>query len=247
MNVSCAHGKNGPLEGKMIDKTLFHDLKNYLTKEFLNLSKKKDEKLAEKVTLEMKKKREEQQLFDYKDTEQIKRLFSPLEDEIFEIENSNSYKNDKILQKIQEIENEIIQMEESMEKIKSYLSFIGTLETSSLEESERTEEVKSEETVNLSLEETLNKMAENLQKKHSETEILLDFDGQEAVTDDRFNTHFAKMLSQTIETSFKQLKIDAVILEGKTETEKVTVSLQMLLGESKIDQCSYQYEVILKK
>jgi hypothetical protein len=238
--------KNRPVEGKMIDKNLLHDLKDYLTKEFLNLSKNKDEKLAEKVTLEMKKKREEQQLFDYRNTEQIKRLFSPLEEEIFEIENSNSYKNDKILQKIQEIKNEIIQMEESMEQIKSYLSFIGRLEKSSLEESKRIEE-ESEKIVEQSLEEALKKMTENLQKKYSETEILLDFDGKDIIEDGRFNTYFTEMLSQTIEKSFKQSKVDAVILEGKTENEKMTISLQMLLGENKIDQYSYQYEVMLKK
>jgi hypothetical protein len=231
----------------MIDKTILHDLKDYLTKEFLNLSKNKDEKLAEKVTLEMKKKREEQQLFDYRNTEQIKRLFSPLEEEIFETENSNFNKNDKILQKIQEIENETIQMEESMEQIKSYLSFIGSLEKSSLEESKKTEEEKTEKIVEQSLEEALKKMTENLQKKYIETEILLDFDEKEIIEDGRFNTYFTEMLSQTIEKSFKQSKVDAVILEGKTENKKIIISLQMLLGENKIDQYSFQYEVILKK
>jgi hypothetical protein len=231
----------------MIDKTILHDLKDYLTKEFLNLSKNKDEKLAEKVTLEMKKKREEQQLFDYRNTEQIKRLFSPLEEEIFETENSNFNKNDKILQKIQEIENETIQMEESMEQIKSYLSFIGSLEKSSLEESKRTEEEKTEKIVEQSLEEALRKMTENLQKKYIETEILLDFDEKEIIEDGRFNTYFTEMLSQTIEKSFKQSKVDAVILEGKTENKKIIISLQMLLGENKIDQYSFQYEVMLKK
>jgi hypothetical protein len=231
----------------MIDKTILHDLKDYLTKEFLNLSKNKDEKLAEKVTLEMKKKREEQQLFDYRNTEQIKRLFSPLEEEIFETENSNFNKNDKILQKIQEIENETIQMEESMEQIKSYLSFIGSLEKSSLEESKRTEEEKTEKIVEQSLEEALKKMTENLQKKYIETEILLDFDEKEIIEDGRFNTYFTEMLSQTIEKSFKQSKVDAVILEGKTENKKIIISLQMLLGENKIDQYSFQYEVMLKK
>jgi hypothetical protein len=90
-------------------------------------------------------------------------------------------------------------------------------------------------------------MTENLQKKYIETEILLDFDEKEIIEDGRFNTYFTEMLSQTIEKSFKQSKVDAVILEGKTENKKIIISLQMLLGENKIDQYSFQYEVMLKK
>ena len=53
----------------MIDETLYEELKEYLTKEFMSLSGKKDEVLCEKLRLEVEQKQEEQQLFGNKDSE----------------------------------------------------------------------------------------------------------------------------------------------------------------------------------
>lgn len=130
----------------MIDITLFEELKNYLTKEFMSLSRRKDEKLAEKMMLEVERQQKEQQLFDNMDTSRIKRLFSPLDDDIFEKEDFGSYRNNKILQNIQKIENEVDEMDLSMEDIKKYLCFIQMLENNSqTDQNKESDEAKQQE------------------------------------------------------------------------------------------------------
>lgn len=130
----------------MIDITLFEELKKYLTKEFMSLSRKKDEKLAEKMMLEVERQQKEQQLFDNMDTSRIKRLFSPLDDDIFEKEDFGSYRNNKILQNIQKIENEVDEMDLSMGDIKKYLCFIQMLENNSrTDQSKESDESKQQE------------------------------------------------------------------------------------------------------
>lgn len=130
----------------MVDITLFEELKKYLTKEFMSLSRKKDEKLAEKMMLEAERQQKEQQLFDNMDTSRIKRLFSPLDDDIFEKEDFGSYRNNKILQNIQKIENEVDEMELSMGDIKKYLCFIQMLENNNrLDQSKKLDEAGQQE------------------------------------------------------------------------------------------------------
>ena len=124
----------------MIDETLYEELKEYLTKEFMSLSGKKDEVLCEKLRLEVEQKQEEQQLFGNKDSERIKRLFSPFDDELFQEEDFNSYQNNKKLQKIQLLEEDLSNMSQKMEQIKKYLCFVQLLENEKKKENLTEEE-----------------------------------------------------------------------------------------------------------
>ena len=119
----------------MNDMNLFDKLKAYLTKEFIGLSDKRDEMLYEKVRLEVEKQREEHQLFQSKaDVIEIKKLFSPLDDDVFNEDDFHSHHDDIIMQKIQKIEKDISVMDDSMEEIKEYICFIQKLETSDKED-----------------------------------------------------------------------------------------------------------------
>ena len=239
----------------MIDETLFDELKKYLTKEFMTLSGKKDEMLCEKVSLEVEKKQEDNPLFENKEALRIKRLFSPLDDDIFE-EEMSSFQNKKILQKLQNIENELQSMEASMEDIKRYLCFVQMLENDFKKESEPvvTEEVEAEsqlkgeekQEVSLSIYKMLCDATEFLQSQYPDTEILLDFDDNEQMTEETLNDYFIRILTYTISASIEAANVDTVILEGSISEGKLLVSLQMILEDTIIDQCSYQYEITLK-
>lgn len=246
----------------MIDVTLFDELKKYLTKEFMDLSRQKDEMLCEKVSLEVEKQQEDYPLFQNKDALRIKRLFSPLDDDIFE-EELDSFQNDKILQKLQNIENNLQIMEDSMGDIKKYLCFVQMLENDLTKQNEPevaeqpdTEEeslviendAKLEEIPESSpnIRKMLEEAAEFLQAQYPNTEILLDFEDNDQPTKESLNDYFIRILTYTISASIEGANVDTVIIEGNVSEEKLFISLQMLLEDEIVDQCSYQYEIILK-
>ena len=251
----------------MVDITLFDKLKKHLTTEFMELSSKKDEILCEKVRLEVEKKQDEHQLFENKDTVRIKRLFSPLDDEVFVREDFNTYQNDKIKQKIQNIENQLNQMESSMEDIKEYLCFVQMLENihvlpKEMEEDfqleqEEKEPVKPDSNVESEISyveqdfsPSLSKMLKDtisfLQERYADTELLLDFEDHQVRTEEEFNRYFIRILTYTISASIEAAKIDTVMIEGEVADDKIILLLQMLLDHKVMDQYSYQYEIDFK-
>lgn len=251
----------------MVDVTLFDKLKKYLTTEFMELSKQKDEILCEKVRLEVEKKQDEHQLFENKDAVRIKRLFSPLDDEVFVREDFNTYQNNKIKQKIQNIETKLNQMESSMEDIKEYLCFVQMLENihvlpkkeevSKEEQQEKGKIAKwhqgSETSISCveqdfspGLSQVLRDTITFLQERYPDTELLLDFEDHQIRTEEELNRYFVRILTYTISASIEAAQIDTVIIEGKVTDHKIIVSLQMLLDDQVMDQYSYQYEIDLK-
>lgn len=221
----------------MIDVTLFDELKKYLTTEFMDLSRQKDEMLCEKVSLEVEQQQEDYPLFDNKDALRIKRLFSPLDDDIFE-EELDSIQNDKTLQKIQNIENDLQIMELTMQDIKKYLCFVQMLEN----------DVKKENKpeVSSNIRKMLEEAVEFLQAQYPDTEILLDFDDAGELTAESLNDYFIRILTYTISASIEAVRVDSVIIEGNVAEGRLYISLQLLFEDEIVDQCSYQYEITLK-
>lgn len=245
----------------MIDETLYEELKEYLTKEFMSLSGKKDEVLCEKLRLEVEQKQEEQQLFGNKDSERIKRLFSPFDDELFQEEDFNSYQTNKKLQKIQLLEDDLSNMSQKMEEIKKYLCFVQLLENEKKKENPTEEEstcsdaVREEEKSDSSekemdesddLKEMLESMILFLQKRYPEEEFLLDFENHGKRTDTGMNRYLIQILTYTISASLEASPVDTVLIEGERSEDKIHLSLQILLDDHFIDQYSYQYDLLLK-
>lgn len=217
----------------MIDPTLFDEIKKYFTKEFINLSAKKDEKLEQKVQLEVERKQEEDQLFHQKDTVRIKKLFSPLEEDIFEKEDFHSLKTQKNLQKIQNIENEIVSMEKSMEDIKKYLCFIQLLEN---------EQKKEKENVTC-----FKEALSFLQKKYPAVDILFDFEEETWNLEKEQIAYLAQTATDTIDYSIETVGVDTVIGEAILSDRSLQICLQMLVEDQTVDQYSCQYEILQKE
>lgn len=227
----------------MIDVTLFDELKKYLTKEFMTLSRQKDEMLCEKVNLEVEQQKENDQLFENKNALRIKRLFSPLDDEIFE-EEMSSFQNDKIKQKLQNIENNLRDVESTMKDIKKYLCFVQMMENDSKKEKEK--QLKRKVEASSDIKKMLEEVVAFLQEEYPNTELLLDFEEENRLMEEKFNSYLIQVLADTIRTSIETMKADTVMIEGKVSDGTLWLSLQMLLENNLIDQCSYQYEITLK-
>lgn len=112
----------------MKEELRFEQLKAYLTREYMKLSDERDRVVEEKIQLETKREREEKPLFANKDLDKIKRLFSPLSDEIYENGVDTPGQNNEISRKITELEEKLNSCDFSMEEIKEYLTFLQQLE-----------------------------------------------------------------------------------------------------------------------
>lgn len=112
----------------MKEELRFEQLKAYLTREYMKLSDERDQAVEEKIQLEIKREREEKPLFAKKELEKIKRLFSPLSDEIYENGDSSPEQNNEISRKITKLEEKLNFCDFSMEEIKEYLSFLQQVE-----------------------------------------------------------------------------------------------------------------------
>lgn len=112
----------------MKEELRFEQLKAYLTREYMKLSDERDRVVEEKIQLETKREREEKPLFAKKDLDKIKRLFSPLSDEIYENGVDTPGQNNEISRKITELEEKLNSCDFSMEEIKEYLTFLQQLE-----------------------------------------------------------------------------------------------------------------------
>ena len=238
----------------MDELNLFDKLKKYLTKEFMELSDEKDEMLYEKVRLEVEKQQDEHQLFNNGDVMDIKKLFSPLDDEIFTDEDNRSHRNDIILHKLQNIEKNLETLDNSMTEIKEFIGFIQSLEKKS-EENQKSGTTGFSGNFEISwldrsegtdFDTKLYQTVRFLEKQYPETEFLLDFDKEHPEPEEQLSYYIIYVLFSTISVSIETAEIDTVIIEGKTENKQISISLQMLLDDETIDQYSYQYEINLK-
>lgn len=112
----------------MKDEMLYEKLKTYLTKEYMKLSDEKDTILEEKIQLETKREKEEKPLFEKKDLDKIRLMFSPLAEELQLLEGTSSEKENENSRKITKLEEKLNSCDFSMEELKSLLSFVQQLE-----------------------------------------------------------------------------------------------------------------------
>lgn len=123
----------------MKDEKLYEKLKTYLTKEYMKLSDEKDTILGEKIQLETKREKEEKPLFEKKDLDKIRLMFSPLAEELQLLEGASSEKEDENSRKITKLEEKLNSCDFSMEELKGLLSFVQQLEEKETALEEETE------------------------------------------------------------------------------------------------------------
>lgn len=118
----------------MKEEILYKKLKSYLTKEYMKLSGEKDAILGEKVQLEVEKEKEEKPLFSNANVDRIKRMFSPLSDEVYDSVCSLNEKNNELSRKITELEKNSSKLDVDMEEMKEYIAFVQNMEMRWLED-----------------------------------------------------------------------------------------------------------------
>lgn len=246
----------------MKEEILYKKLKSYLTKEYMRLSNEKDAIIGEKVQLEVEKEKEEHPLFEKKDTEKIRRMFSPLSDEIYESICSLNDKNNEASKKITELENNSSNLDFSMEEMKEYISFIQKLETKwqeeqssfvekelffdkeddSVEEIEEYEESESiEEEDSNDATEMIFATAEFLEEQYPGVQFVVDFDADDYNVNSVMNANMVRVLTYTLSSTIESIEIDSVEIEIKREGEKMILSVRMLCDDEEMSHYIHKY------
>lgn len=248
----------------MKDEMLYEKLKTYLTKEYMKLSDEKDTILEEKIQLETKREKEEKPLFEKKDLDKIRLMFSPLAEELQLLEGTSSEKENENSRKITKLEEKLNSCDFSMEELKSLLSFVQQLEAKetaveeeselpmletnieelNFEESGEQEEISFENSEEIeNLEETENDItemifdtAEFLEQQYPDIQFVVDFDDDDYEIDYETGANMVRILTYALSSTIESIKINSVEIEIKKEEENLLLSIKMLYNDKVLSQ-----------
>lgn len=217
-------------------KEEFFKLKEYLKNEYLRMSDEKDEILREKVQLEVERDQEESPLFSEKDKNQIKRLFSPLSDEVFHSVFQEDKNESKISKKIDELENIVNKYTDSMNEIKGYISFVQSLEKEELDDCKEytgndvSDDAKAMITAAISF----------LESEYPDILFFVDVDENNYIISAEANANLIRIITYTISSTIEAFEVDSVWIEMKRKDNDMLISLQLANDGSLVGHYAYK-------
>lgn len=226
----------------MKDEMLYEKLKTYLTKEYMKLSDEKDTILEEKIQLETKREKEEKPLFEKKDLDKIRLMFSPLAEELQLLEGTSSEKENENSRKITKLEEKLNSCDFSMEELKSLLSFVQQLEAkeTAVEEEEisfeNSEEIENLEETENDITEMIFDTAEFLEQQYPDIQFVVDFDDDDYEIDYETGANMVRILTYALSSTIESVKINSVEIEIKKEEENLLLSIKMLYNDKVLSQ-----------
>ena len=218
----------------MKDVVMFEKLRNYLTKEYMRLSEEKEDLLSQKLRLETEEKKVKDLFYNKKKIEKSRRMFSPLDDILFDFARKEKEEESENSVKINELENNVNTISSDLEEIKGYITFIQSM----VKEKEETFGVSDD------LKEMLLTVVEFLQSQYENIEFLTDFDEGDMITSAEFNGNLIRILTYTISSTVETVEMDSVIIDVKRSEEKINITLYMLLEDEVLDYYTYDFNYI---
>ena len=218
----------------MKDVVMFEKLRNYLTKEYMRLSEEKEDLLSQKLRLETEEKKLKDLFYNKKKIEKRRRMFSPLDDILFDFARKEKEEESENSVKINELENNVNTISSDLEEIKGYITFIQSM----VKEKEETFGVSDD------LKEMLLTVVEFLQSQYENIEFLTDFDEGDMITSAEFNGNLIRILTYTISSTVETVEMDSVIIDVKRSEEKINITLYMLLEDEVLDYYTYDFNYI---
>lgn len=218
----------------MKDVVMFEKLRNYLTKEYMRLSEEKEDLLSQKLRLETEEKKVKDLFYNKKKIEKRRRMFSPLDDILFDFARKEKEEESENSVKINELENNVNTISSDLEEIKGYITFIQSM----VKEKEETFGVSDD------LKEMLLTVVEFLQSQYENIEFLTDFDEGDMITSAEFNGNLIRILTYTISSTVETVEMDSVIIDVKRSEEKINITLYMLLEDEVLDYYTYDFNYI---
>ena len=218
----------------MKDVVMFEKLRNYLTKEYMRLSEEKEDLLSQKLRLETEEKKVKDLFYNKKKIEKRRRMFSPLDDILFDFARKEKEEESENSVKINELENNVNTISSDLEEIKGYITFIQSM----VKEKEETFGVSDD------LKEMLLTVVEFLQAQYANIEFLTDFDEGDMITSAEFNGNLIRILTYTISSTVETVEMDSVIIDVKRSEEKINITLYMLLEDEVLDYYTYDFNYI---
>lgn len=216
---------------------MFEKLREYLTKEYMRLADEKEEILSQKIRLEIEEHKSRDLFYNSKVIDRRKRLFSPLEDSLFEFIKQEKEEESEISIKITEMDNNVNNINSNLLELKEYITFIQSI----VKEKEDTFGVTDD------LKEMLLTVIAFLQSQYTDIEFLTDFDEGDMITSTEFNSNLIRILTYTISSTIESIEMDSVILDVKKEEDKINITTYMLLEDEVLDYYTYDFNLVINK
>lgn len=233
----------------MKEAFLFEQLKEYLTKEYIKKADEKNEIIQEKVQLEVEKRNEENPLFEKKETEKIKRMFSPFGDDFFNAINVKSQKSAELNEKIAKMENIVNDIDSFLGQLKEYINFVGSMEKKWMDDTIKNEIVeKKEEDFR---EYTGNSVADDakamimaavsfLESEYPDVMFYSNIVEENFITSSEANSNLIRIITYTISSTIESMDVDTVWVEIERVDNDMVVSLQLMNVEGLVGHYAYK-------
>ncbi len=211
---------------------MFEKLREYLTKEYMRLSDEKEELISQKIRLETEQSKKRDFFFNRKEVMERKLLFYPFQNTIYLREEKEEEKENS--SKINKLEINVNQINNTMEEIKEYITFIQSM----------VKEKEDDFGVSDDLKEMLLAVVAFLEGQYSHIEFLTDFDEGDMITSKEFNGNLIRILTYTISSTIESNKMDSVIIDVKHVEDKINITLYMLLEDEVLDYYTYDFNFV---
>ncbi len=216
----------------MKDVIMFEKLREYLTKEYMRLSEEKENLLSQKIRLETEESKGKDLFYNKKKIEERKKLFYPFQKTIYFMDEKEEGNENS--SKINKLEINVNSINESMNEIKEYITFVQSM----VKEKEETFGVSDD------LKEMLLAVVSFLESQYSHIEFLTDFDEGNMITSTEFNGNLIRILTYTISSTIESIEMDSVIIDVKHIEDKINITLYMLLEDEVLDYYTYDFNFI---
>lgn len=251
-------------------KDEFLQLKEYLTKEYMKMSEEKDDIISKKVQLEVERDKEENPLFSKKGTEEIKRMFSPLSDNIFR-NLYNEKKKSELCKKIEMLENNANNINTSMEEVKKYITFVKSMERQWIEEEtkktisdlpadhnfhKQEAEVWQDKKENIQEEDKYREYNGNeveddakamivaaiqfIESEYPNIHFYMDIEEENYILSSEANSNLIRIITYTISSTIESMVVDSVWIEMKRKNNDMIISLQLVGDGGLIGHYAYK-------
>lgn len=229
-------------------KDEFLQLKEYLTKEYMKMSEEKDDIISKKVQLEVERDKEENPLFSKKGTEEIRRMFSPLSDDIF-CNPYNETKKSELCKKIEILENNVNDINVSLDEIKKYISFVKSMERQWIEEETKKtipvlREKQYREYNGNDVEDDARTMIvaaiQFIESEYPDIRFYMDIEEDIYILSSEANSNLIRIITYTISSTIESMAVDSVWIEMKRKNKDMIISLQLVGDGGLIGHYAYK-------